>query len=435
MSVRVDNEIGRLERVLVHQPGAAIERMTQHELGELLFDDILSPDEAAREHALLRGVLQGAGAEVLELQDELARALERAPQDARSELIDGVCALAGAGHVAPRLMDWASERLARGLIEGIHWSELGDVTASLARLRARLLDPRDMVLRPQPNLMFMRDPCIAVQDRVVVGRMAQPARAREPLLVSFALRWSGSAPAPSFLHADDLSAHHEHRTLEGGDVLVLSPEVVLIGSSERTTAQAIERLLHEALFPVLPRLQRGYAVLMPHSRSVMHLDTIVTQIDDGLFLGHRPSVAGQEGAEPLPVVRLERGRPPELVAGACLLDVLREELGEDTELVSCGGDDPVHQEREQWTDGANAVCLAPGHVLLYSRNVRTIEELSARGFEEIRLHVAQPADLRRRLMEKGFATARAVFSFSGSELSRARGGGRCLTMPLRRKSL
>ena len=215
-------------------------------------------------------------------------------------------------------------------------------------------------------------------------------------------------------------------------MLVLSPEVVLIGCSERTTAQAIERLLREALFPALPRLQRGYAVLMPLARSVMHLDTIVTQVDRGLFLGHRPSVARQDESRALPVVRLERDRPPELVENACLLDVLREELGAGTELVSCGGDDPVHQEREQWTDGANAVCLAPGHVLLYSRNVRTVDELRARGFAEVRLHVAQPADLRRKLIAEGLAQERAVFSFSGSELSRARGGGRCLTMPLRR---
>ena len=435
MQVRVESEIGPLEQVVVHRPGAALERMTQHELEQLLFDDILSPEEAVREHDLLSEVLAAAGAEVHETVELLRRGLEAAPEDARLALLDQACARAGAAHLAEQLLAWPATRLARALVEGVHWSELEGVKPSLARLRAKLFDPRDMALRPVPNLMFMRDPCIAVQDHVVVSRMAQAARGREPRLVAFGLRWGAGVSEGRFLHADDLSAHHEHRTLEGGDVLVLSPEVVLIGCSERTSAQAIERLLHDALFPALPSLRRGYAVLMPLARSVMHLDTIVTQVDRGLFLGHEPSVAGQGERAALPVVRLERDRPPVLVEGASLLDVLREELGSGVELVSCGGDDPVHQEREQWTDGANAVCLSPGHVLLYSRNVRTIDELRARGFAEVRLHVAQPKDLRRKLIGEGLAQERAVFSFSGSELSRARGGGRCLTMPLRRGSL
>jgi arginine deiminase len=134
------------------------------------------------------------------------------------------------------------------------------------------------------------------------------------------------------------------------------------------------------------------------------------------------------------VARLVRDRPPQLIPGASVLDVLREEFGDQVQLHPCGGDDPVYQEREQWTDGANAVCFAPGHILLYGRNVQTIRTLRERGFSEVRLSLFQPPDERRDAVREGMKSERCVFGFSGSELSRARGGGRCLTMPLRRTS-
>jgi arginine deiminase len=214
--------------------------------------------------------------------------------------------------------------------------------------------------------------------------------------------------------------------------MVLSPTTLLIGCSERTSPQTVERLAHEALFPAHPELSNIYVVLMPEGRSVMHLDTILTHLDAKVFLGHRPLISGQGDQKPAPIARLTRDCAPELVERATTLDVLREELGRDVELVPCGGEDPLYQEREQWTDGANAVCLAPGRILLYSRNVRTIGALGRSGFEEVRLSVVQPHEQRAELIADGMKKPRVVFSFSGSELSRARGGGRCLTMPLER---
>ena len=123
-----------------------------------------------------------------------------------------------------------------------------------------------------------------------------------------------------------------------------------------------------------------------------------------------------------------------MCAGATVLDVLRDCIGSDVQLVPCGGDDPLHQLREQWTDGANALCLAPGKIVLYARNVRTIAALQERGFETIALHLVQPPEQRAELMGQGMAAERAVFSFAAGELSRARGGARCLTMPLSRRS-
>ncbi|MEZ4430546.1 MAG: arginine deiminase family protein [Nannocystaceae bacterium] len=431
LQIDLCNEIGRLRDVVVHRPGAEIARMTQHHLDLLLFDDILSPREAELEHALMTNILEGAGARVYELLDLLTRALERAPVVERRELLARVCAVEGVLQLEEPLFEWAAAPLAAGLVAGIYWSDLPGAPASLSRLRSNLYDPFAVALNPLPNLMFMRDPCVAVGRQLVVCSMARAARAREPLLVRFALRWglpSGFGPAITAL-VDERERSQHRVTLEGGDVLVPSCEFVLIGCSERSSPQGIERFAHDVLFPNLPQLARVYAVLMPAKRSLMHLDTILTQIDRALFLGHGPLVAGPRA---LPVARLERERPPALVDGASVLDVLRDELGPEVALVPCGGEEPVQQEREQWTDGANAVCVAPGRIVLYSRNTATIAALRDHGFAERRLSVVHSPEQRAELIADGMQRPRAVFSFSGSELSRARGGGRCLTMPLRR---
>lgn len=254
------------------------------------------------------------------------------------------------------------------------------------------------------------------------------------LLVAFALRHAPlTAASLSFAspHGLDESFH----SVEGGDVLVLSPDLLMIGCSVRTNAQTLEELVTEALFPDHPRLQRVYAVLMPLARSVMHLDTILTQVDRKLFLGHEPLISGRDGVAGLPVVRLERGKPPVLVPKASTLDVLREELGSDVAVIPCGGHDRLHQEREQWTDGANAIAVGPGQIMLYARNTRTIAALADEGFEEVRLSVMQPREQWTEQVRSAVSRGRTVFTFSGSELSRARGGGRCLTMPLWRDHL
>ncbi|HZO13726.1 MAG TPA: arginine deiminase family protein [Polyangiaceae bacterium] len=419
------SEIAALRGVLVHRPGDEVVRMTQHELVEALFDDILSPPEAAREHDLMVEILQGAGAETLELGELLTQALARAPKETCRHLVERSCIAAGVGELVDVIVDWPAERLASGLVSGIYWTDVGKEVVTLARLRAELGSQDPMAMRPLANLMFLRDPCMAIGDRVVVGQMARAARAREPSLVAFAIEHSGAFADPRFVQHDELEA-----TLEGGDVLVVSPQLLVIGCSQRTAARSIERLACGSLFEALPHLERVYAVMMPDHRTVMHLDTILTQIDERLFLGHRPYIAGSQA---LPVARLERDRAPAIVRGATVLDVLREELGDDTTLVPCGGNVPLHQEREQWTDGANALCLAPGHIILYARNVHTIAALREHGFGETGLHMVQPPEQRRELIAEGMARPRNVFSFPGGELSRARGGGRCLTMPLCRE--
>jgi len=433
MHVDIHSEIGRLRRVLVHEPGREIVRMTQHQLDDLLFDDILSPTEAIREHRLMTEVLAGAGGEVFRLRELFCNAVRRAPRAETDALVERICERAGDPGLAEVLSRFSPDRLTDALIGGLYWSDISPRHVSLASIRAELDLEVALALNPLPNLMFMRDPCMCAYDRVVMGRMATGARAREPLIVAFAVRWAPETAGDddSLTVFDESQASRAVHALEGGDFVVLSSKVLMIGCSQRTHPQTIERLTEEALFESHAQLERVYAVMMPPARSTMHLDTIMTQVDRHLFLGHRPMIAGSAEQAGLRMVRMTRGRAPELLPSATCLDVLREEFGSEVQLAPCGGEDPLYQEREQWTDGANAVCLKPGHIVLYSRNVKTIEYLEAQhGFREVRLSVAQTAEQRAERIAEGMQGERTIYSFSGSELSRARGGGRCLTMPL-----
>ena len=431
LSIQVDNEIGHLEQVMIHRPGDEVVRMTQHDLDRLLFDDILSLERTVREHDLMTEIFRAAGTGVIEVNDLLEEALRCASSAERELLVAEVCQLNGMAELVAPLLQLPAEKLAGALVHGAKWDELDEAPMSLARVRRGLLQPNAPAIDPLPNLMFMRDPCIVFGDSVAVGRMATRARAAEPRLVAFAIEHGGIFEQPKLTFLRDATPRAAHyRRFEGGDVLVLSPELLLIGCSQRTSAQTIERVAHEALFEHHPDLARIYVVMMPEQRTVMHLDTVITQADSRLFLGYAPGVTSG-GASTMPVACVERSGS-RLLPGVSVLDVLRDVIGSDVELIPCGGDDPLHQQREQWTDGANALCLAPGRILLYERNVRTIAALVQQGFEEIALHPVQPPEQRAALIARGMASQRAVFSFPASELSRARGGGRCLTMPLRR---
>ena len=434
MQVGVFSEVGPLEHVVVHRPGPEIVRMTQFELDRLLFDDILAPDVAGLEHDVMCEILASEGALVEDIAELLVAALQRAPEEQVLDLVHRVADRSAHPELAPLLADLPRQRLAHALIEGLGWDELPDAPLTLARLRARFDQHDTMALAPLPNLMFTRDPCISVFDRVVVGRMATDARARESLLVRFALTWAKDQPAPLLFETPDWDRHPSLRNLEGGDVLVLSPEMMLIGCSERTTPQTVQRVAQESLFPTFPHLRNVYAVCMPALRSVMHLDTVLTQVDTKLFLGFAPMIAHGEGVN---VVRLSRDGSVVHEDDATVLDILRRELGSDVELVPCGGAGDVRfQQREQWTDGANAVCLGPGRILLYSRNVRTARILQeAHGFQAVGLSIDTPAATRADLLALARGQDRVVYTFDGSELSRARGGARCMTMPLLRGSV
>jgi len=418
--VHVTSEIGRLRRVLVHEPGPEVDRMVPPMMEELLFDDILFGDRARDEHRRFRRLLQLLGIEVVEANDLLAEALAsdeargwlwsmlrpEAPQDLR-------------GTPAPRSAATAVATAVGGLLaaDDPHGIEVEDLFR----------------LAPLPNWCFQRDPQVIIGNGVILGAMATVARWREGLLTRVIFRFHPElSDTPVIL--DPLHASHDnggymgpHRPrLEGGDVLVMSPEVVAVGVSERTNTVAVEMLAG-----ALAELDDGprwlEIVHLPHRRAYMHLDTVFTPLDHNAALVFPPVICGS-GPQLADTYEIDlHSSDPAPRHRGCLLEALAERKLE-LEPISCGGADPVTQQREQWTDGANAFALAPGVIVLYDRNVATAEELACRGF---RVVAAKDVLLGREdvhLDEDG----RVCLLIESHEISRARGGPHCLTHPLER---
>ena len=415
--LRVHSEIGRLRRVLVHEPGPEVDRMVPSMMEELLFDDILFGDAAREEHRRLRRLLQLLGVEVVEAGGLLAETL--ALDDARAWLLDVLRPGLLPG-VRERLEDLGGEELARVLLAGIRRDEIGGPCVSDSLY----------ALPPLPNWCFQRDPQIVAGGGVIFSAMATPARWREALLARVVFRfhpglrpaWTVDPLEPEAGRALFLGLHRPR--LEGGDVLVLSPDVLAVGLSERTNTVAVEILVR-----ALSRIEEGprWLVLLrlPARRAYMHLDTVFTQVDRDAALLHEPVIAGPDPA-PAALVDLRDGDLTPRPAGT-FLEALRT-VGIELEPIPCGGPDPVEQQREQWTDGANAVAVAPGIVTLYDRNVRTAEELDRRGFAVVH---ADDVLLGREEIPAG-GGKRYCILLSSHEISRARGGPHCLTHPLLR---
>jgi arginine deiminase len=290
-------------------------------------------------------------------------------------------------------------------------------------------------LPPIPNYFFQRDPLVVVGERVVLGAMATPARLREPLLSGYIFEHH-----PRFSREDGVFWFREFSadygrptsyarmrpTLEGGDILVLREDLLAIGYSERTEKTTIERLA-ESLKAKKSPIKRIFVVAVPPARSYMHLDTIFTMISREECLVYGPMIL-PDGAEEADVYECDlTKREITWTSEKDLLSGLKSQKL-DLKPVRCGGSDPIAERREQWTDGANAFALAPGLILTYDRNERTAEELARCGYD-----VVDEDDLLLGRAELDVhESKKTVVRLAAHELSRARGGPRCMAMPLRR---
>ncbi len=419
--LHVTTEVGRLRTVLVHEPGAEVDQMVPAMMEELLFDDILFGERAREEHRLFRRLMQLLGIEVLEARDLLVESLQ--VKGARDWLLPIVLAELPPQRW-PEIEAASAGRLADALISGMR-REDGDG-----------IEIRDLYcMPPVPNWSFQRDPQVVVGSGVIPAAMATPARWREGILSRTIFQFH-----PSFggkLLADPLEPPsgrklflglHRPR-LEGGDVLMMSPEVMAVGLSERTNMTAIDHLAHELEGQDgAPRFIE--IVHLPPRRAYMHLDTVITPVDrDAALVSPQVILAGH--GETAETFELDlHARTPAPRARGDLLGALAGR-GIDLEPIPCGGSDIVAQQREQWTDGANALALAPGVITLYDRNVRTAEELDRHGFAVVEardvLLGRHEVDLERH--------RRVCLLLESFEISRARGGPHCLTHPLIRDDL
>ena len=405
--IHVKSETGRLKKVLLHRPGGELERLVPGELERLLFDDIPYLGTAVKEHDAFADLMRKNGAEVVYLEDLAAEAL-KADGGQRARFVRRFIQEAGQPAVPYQeelyqlLMEIEGEKaLILKMMAGVSVSELGETKSnSLTALVGR---SRRFALDPIPNLYFTRDPFACVGNGVVLNRMYSLTRRRETLFGELIFgahpEYRGRVP----MYYD----RYQPFSIEGGDVLVLNDQVIAVGISQRTQTEAVEILANNLFRDESSSVERILAFDIPDIRAFMHLDTVLTQLDRDKFLVH-PEILGS-----LRVFSLEKGmkRCASVREIREPLDrILAEAMGLDRVcLIKCGGGDRVTAEREQWNDGSNVLCIRPGTVIAYDRNRVTNDLLREHGVE--------------------------VLEIPSSELSRGRGGPRCMSMPLIREEI
>ncbi len=395
MTHGADSEVGRLRTVLLHRPGPELKRLTPRNNDRLLFDAIPWVGRAQDEHDAFAQALRDRSIEVLYLGELLERALE--VEAARAETIEAATSERRLGETLSRrvrvqLGDLHPLDLALVLMAGLRVDEL----KAGAGLVHRLLTHDDFVIDPLPNLLFTRDSSVWVRDRVAVTSLAMRARTRETTLTRAIYTHHPRFAGTEHVYGPDL----EH--VEGGDVLLLAPGVLAVGTGERTTPAGVERLARHAF-------QRGLAhtvlaVPIAQERATMHLDTVCTMVDTDAVVMY-PNIAHSLTAF---TVRPD-GEAAEVSGPDHFLVAAARAMGIDQLRVIDTGLDPVTAEREQWDDGNNTLALAPRVAVAYERNVET----------------------NRRLQENGIE----VIAIPGSELGSGRGGPRCMSCPISREPL
>ena len=392
----VDSEVGRLGTVLLHRPGLELRRITPRNSAKLLFDAIPWVGRAQQEHDALAAALRRCGAEVRYLTELLQDALEYQP--ARSDAIasvlgDGRLGDELRGYLRAYLGDLAPERLAQVLIGGLVPEELKPGRGVVYQL----LNPHEFIIDPLPNLLFVRDSSVWIGDMVAVTSPAMAIRRREATLLRLIYAHHPRFAGTKRLYRPGLE------TLEGGDVLLLAPGVVAVGTGCRTAPAGVERLARRVFDAGLAHTV--LAVPMARHRESVHLDTVCTMVDvDTVVMfpaaaytltAHAITVR----AEGPGVLRVSRAQP--------FLEAAAQAMGIDRLKVIDTGVDPVASGRGQWDDGGNMLAIAPRIVVAYERNVDTNATLEAAGIE--------------------------VIPVPGSELACGRGGPRCMTCPVSRE--
>ncbi|HBP25691.1 MAG TPA: arginine deiminase [Acholeplasmatales bacterium] len=406
--LNVKSEIGKLKRVLLHRPGGELENLTPKVLDQLLFDDIPWLDLAIKEHNAFADLLKKRGVEVLYLSELAAEAIDTS-LDVKDQFIKQFITEANVTSetLANVLTDYlrafsSTKAMIEKTMAGIRKSEVPNFEK---RTLSDYIKDYPFVTDPMPNLYFTRDPFSVIGNGVSISKMYTLTRSRETIYGEYIFKFH---PRYGRNTIDKYYGRNYLPTIEGGDIMVLNDKLIAVGVSQRTHPAAIERLAKNLFYNFTTGFETILAFDIPKSRSFMHLDTALTQVDYGKFTIHhelRSTIKAFELTKDPNKHNKLLVRPLEKKLDALLEHYLQREVT----LIPCGGEDVVSSDREQWNDGANTLCISPGEVIVYERNHITNSILAHHGIK--------------------------VNTIPSSELSRGRGGPRCMSMPFVRENL
>lgn len=412
-AINVKSEIAPLKKVLLHRPGKELLNLTPDTLGRLLFDDIPFLPDAQKEHDEFVHILRENGIEVVYLEDLMAEVLEL-NEDILDKFIRQF--IYEAGIKTPKYKNLVFEYLKSFIdkkelvlktMEGI---KIGEISRAKREVEKSLVDlvseESEFLADPMPNLYFTRDPFASAGNGIILNKMYSVTRSRETIYAEYIFSYHPDYKGQVDKYYDRYLPYH----IEGGDVLNLNNHILAVGISQRTEAGAIDELAKNIFRNPNSEIDTILAFNIPVSRAFMHLDTVFTQIDIDKFTYH-PGIM-----ETLQVFEITEGDIPDSdedlnvkeVKGS-LEEILEHYLEREITLIPCAGGEKISSEREQWNDGTNTLCIAPGVVIVYNRNNITNNILREHGIK--------------------------VFEMSSAELSRGRGGPRCMSMPLVREDL
>ncbi len=398
------SEIGKLNKVLLHRIGTEVDGLVPDNFARLLFDDIPYLKVAQQEHDRFADLLRKNGVEVIYYADEVAKAIEKPEIKDRfiREMLDQ-SRFSSRGvreAIYAYLITMKPHDLVGKVIAGIRKTDLTDYEPRT--LAEKIDEAYPFYMDPMPNMYFTRDQGACIGNGVNIHHMSTATRRRESLLLRYMYEFNTDfAPAGTEKWYD----YDDPYSIEGGDILVLSKDIVAVGLSERTTAAGIETFARNLLNG--SDFRKVLVFNIPKKRAFMHLDTVFTMVDYDKFSIH-PEIEG-----PLQLFELSLGAGGEIELSSMTEDlatILAKELSlPAVKLIRCGGDDAMAAQREQWNDGSNTLCIAPGKVITYERNYVTNDLLDRNGIE--------------------------VLTMPSSELSRGRGGPRCMSCPVSRDDL
>lgn len=405
MAICVKSEIGKLKKVLIHRPGGELEHLTPEYLSTLLFDDIPYLKRAQIEHDSFAQTLRDCGVEVVYLCDLVTQALDMDP-DVKKQFIREFLLNAGnrvlgrEKELYKKLLDLPNTKdmvlkTMQGVLDTGFDFKKSNPLLNLTRTKAGFL------IDPIPNLYFTRDPMASIGNGASLNHMSSVTRNRETLYMKYVFDFHPDFKGKVKKYYNPLCPY----SIEGGDIHNLSAETLAIGLSERTSAEAIELLAKNIFADEESTIKNILAIDIPNTRAFMHLDTVLTQADTNVFIVH-PGI--------LDNVKVYRVFPG--ARGTIKAEALKGSLEsifcrflelDNVKFIKCGGNSAIAAEREQWNDGSNALCVEPGKVIVYDRNTITNSILRDNGLQTLEI--------------------------ASSELSRGRGGPRCMSMPLERE--